>query len=310
MVAGGVEMRDIETFLTLAEELHFGRTAERLTMSTARVSQTVQAFERRIGGRLFHRTSRRVVLTPLGASLRAELGPSFDALGRTLDAARERARGAGRLLKVGHLITAENVPEVTALITAFERRFPDCTVVCLRFDTVRYFDPLHRGDVDVWLTWWPGEFPADRPADGLRCGPAIARRDRVLLVGCGHPLASRTSIGLDDLTEHPVIMMSRDQPAVFRNGWIPATAPNGRPVATVDVPWHGHFQELATILECDEHGYLGYSGMRESLPLPPTVRAVPVHDAEPIGLRPLWRAAAEDTATRAFAGAIGDPDVP
>ena len=308
MAAGGVEMRDIETFLTLAEELHFGRTAERLVMSTARVSQTVRAFERRIGGRLFHRTSRRVDLTPLGRSLLTELGPAFETLERTLDAARERARGAGRLLKVGHLITAESVPEVAALIKAFERRVPDCTVVCLRFDTVRYLDPLYRGDVDIWLTWWPGEFPADRPEDGLRSGPPITRRGGVLLVGSGHPLASRTSIGFDDLTEHPVITMSSEQPAVFRNGWIPRTAPNGRPVATVNQPWHGHYQELATILERDEYGYLTYSAMLEALPLPPTVRAVTVRDSEPFGLVPVWRSATEDATTRAFAETILAPD--
>ena len=308
VAVGGVEMREIETFLTLAEELHFGRTAERMMLSTARVTQMVQAFERRIGGRLFDRTSRRVGLTPLGRSLVGELRPAFEALERTLDAARERARGVGRLLKVGHLITAENVPEVEELIKAFERRCPDCTVACLRFDTVRYFDPLHRGDVDIWLTWWPGEFPADRPEDGIRSGQAIARRDRVLLVGYGHPLAARTSIGLDDLTEHPVIAMSSEQPAVFRDAWNPRTAPNGQPVATVDLPWHGHYQELARILERDEHGYLTYSSMLEALPLPPTVRAIPVRDAEPFGLLPLWRAVAEDATTRAFVEAIVAPD--
>lgn len=40
----------------------------------------------------------------------------------------------------------------------------------------RYFEPLRREEVDIWLTWWPGTFPTDRPDDGLRCGPAVARR--------------------------------------------------------------------------------------------------------------------------------------
>jgi DNA-binding transcriptional LysR family regulator len=51
-----VEQRDIEIFLTLAEELHFGRTAERLHVSTARVSQTIKKLERRIGAALFERS--------------------------------------------------------------------------------------------------------------------------------------------------------------------------------------------------------------------------------------------------------------
>jgi DNA-binding transcriptional LysR family regulator len=59
-----MELRDIEIFLALAEELHFGRTAERLHVSQARVSQAIKKQERRIGGTLFERSSRQVRLTP------------------------------------------------------------------------------------------------------------------------------------------------------------------------------------------------------------------------------------------------------
>lgn len=59
-----VELRDIEIFLTLAEELHFGRSAERLRVSPARVSQAIKKQERAIGAQLFERTSRQVRLTP------------------------------------------------------------------------------------------------------------------------------------------------------------------------------------------------------------------------------------------------------
>jgi DNA-binding transcriptional LysR family regulator len=61
MIAGdAVERRDIEIFLTLAEELHFTRAAQRLHVTPARVSQTIKLMERRIGAALFERTSRRV----------------------------------------------------------------------------------------------------------------------------------------------------------------------------------------------------------------------------------------------------------
>jgi len=96
-----VEQRDIEIFLTLAEELHFGRTAERLHVSTARVSQTIKKLERRIGAALFERTSRRVTLTPVGRQLYADVGPAY----RQLLAGIEHAVTAGRdirgLLRVG-----------------------------------------------------------------------------------------------------------------------------------------------------------------------------------------------------------------
>ena len=73
----GVELREIRVFLTLAEELHFGRTAERLGITHSRVSQTIQTLEARVGAKLFDRTSRRVALTRLGEQLRAALSPVY-----------------------------------------------------------------------------------------------------------------------------------------------------------------------------------------------------------------------------------------
>ena len=68
-----MELRDIEVFLTLAEELHFGRTAERLHVTPARVSQAIKKQERAIGAELFERTTRAVRLTPIGEQLRDDL---------------------------------------------------------------------------------------------------------------------------------------------------------------------------------------------------------------------------------------------
>jgi hypothetical protein len=82
-----VEWRDIEIFLTLAEELHFGRTAERLHVSTARVSQTIRKLERRIGAALFDRTSRQVALTLIGRRLEADLRPAYQQIREGIDRA-------------------------------------------------------------------------------------------------------------------------------------------------------------------------------------------------------------------------------
>jgi DNA-binding transcriptional LysR family regulator len=65
-----MDTEEIEVFLTLAEELHFGRTAVRLRLPQPRVSRLVAALERRVGGMLFERTSRSVRLTAAGERLR------------------------------------------------------------------------------------------------------------------------------------------------------------------------------------------------------------------------------------------------
>lgn len=64
-----VERRDIEIFLALGEELHFGRTADRLHVSPTMISKTIKKLERIVGAKLFDCTSRRVDLTPIGRQL-------------------------------------------------------------------------------------------------------------------------------------------------------------------------------------------------------------------------------------------------
>jgi DNA-binding transcriptional LysR family regulator len=87
-----MDTAEIEVFLVLAEELHFGRTAERLRLPQPRVSRLVAALERRAGGALFERTSRRVRLTPLGQQLASRLRPAYAQLTAALDEARAAAR--------------------------------------------------------------------------------------------------------------------------------------------------------------------------------------------------------------------------
>ena len=69
-----IELRELRVFLVLAEERHFGRTAERLGLTQSRVSQSLRGLERKLGEQLVHRTSRRVTLTPRGERFRDEAG--------------------------------------------------------------------------------------------------------------------------------------------------------------------------------------------------------------------------------------------
>ena len=81
--SGEVELRALQYFVTVAEELHFGRAAERLRIVQPAVSQQISRLERELGVRLLDRTSRRVMLTPAGE--------------RVLGAARETLAAAARV---------------------------------------------------------------------------------------------------------------------------------------------------------------------------------------------------------------------
>ena len=82
-----IELREIRVFLALADELHFGRAAERLGVTQSRVSQSLRELEAKLGERLVHRTSRRVALTAAGERFLADVAPAHE---------RPRRRPPGR----------------------------------------------------------------------------------------------------------------------------------------------------------------------------------------------------------------------
>ncbi len=72
-----VDLDQIQAFLVLCEELHFGRTAERLYRSQPRISRLIASLESEIGATLFERTNRRVSLTPIGSELEVQWRPAY-----------------------------------------------------------------------------------------------------------------------------------------------------------------------------------------------------------------------------------------
>ena len=192
-----MELRDIEIFLTLAEELHFGRTAERLHISPPRVSQTIAKQERRIGASLFERTSRKVTLTPLGEQLRDDLQAGYRRILEGVESARDSARGGPEVLTFG--VLGPMWQEISPITALFRSRHPN---VELRMREVRMDDPfglLREREVDVALLWLPVE------ETDLTVGPVTFTEPIVLAVGRTHPLATRSSVSLTELPAHNVL---------------------------------------------------------------------------------------------------------
>src|SRR5262245_15257909 len=122
-----VEVAQIEAFLALCEELHFGRTAERMHVSQPRVSRLIASLESEVGAPLVERTSRRVSLTPLGIQLREDRAPAYAQLTTAVTNARASARSPAGMLRLGFTATTAG-PPLDRLATAFERARPDCAL--------------------------------------------------------------------------------------------------------------------------------------------------------------------------------------
>jgi DNA-binding transcriptional LysR family regulator len=226
-----VELRELRVFLALTEELHFGRTAERLGISQSRVSQTIRTLEGQLGVRLFERTSRRVALTSEGEQLRADIAGLHAELSERLARFCRGSRAVQGKLVVAHLTPTALPPQFHQVIGAFLRRYPTCEVALNdHLYGVRAVQALVDGTADVLVSWLPVHQP------GLARGPVLQTAPRVLAVARGHPLASRPEVTLEDVADYPVAPSARSFPPEIVNALVPERSPSGRPIRRVASP--------------------------------------------------------------------------
>jgi DNA-binding transcriptional LysR family regulator len=215
-----VDLIRVQAFLVVADELHFGRAAERLGLSQPRVSRLISALEREAGGALFDRTTRRVRLTPLGTRLRDGWRPAYGQLLATLEDARTAARQPEGTLRVGFTLTTGG-SALTRLVRAFTTAYPGCEVQLRETGQRDPYGALRRDDIDILIGW----LAADEP--GLTAGPAIEHRARALAVSRDHPLARRGSASAEDLADYET---AAAPPGALYDAINPPRTPSGQPV--------------------------------------------------------------------------------
>ncbi|MDT0158275.1 LysR substrate-binding domain-containing protein [Microbacterium sp. ARD32] len=266
-----MELRDIELFLTLAEELHFGRTAERLHVSVSRVSQAIRSQEIEIGAPLFRRTSRKVELTPVGELLRAGLRPAYDGIRRSISDARDLAGHSADILTIGTM-GAQRV-ELDPILEAYRSAHPFSE---LRFREVFFSDPfggLRRHEVDLVTAWLPIAEP------DLAVGCVLREEPLRLLVSDQHPLASRSSVSLEDLADWALPATATTAPESWLSAVAPLRTPSGRPVPRRhEVATYPEI--LAVVASGDVVSTVPDEGRRYYSW--PGVTYLPIHDAEPV----------------------------
>jgi DNA-binding transcriptional LysR family regulator len=291
-----MELRDIEIFLILAEELHFGRAAQRLYVSQARVSQVIKQQERRLGGALFDRSNRRQTkLTPLGSQLHSELKPAYTGLRDSLERARLAARGISGVLRVGML--PSNAHELRPYWDTFRTRHPQWELRIRHNPYVDAFAPLRNGDIDVLVAWLPIEEP------DLTVGPGIFAEDMVTLVPPDHRLAGRGSVSVEDLGDFTIPKVP-GMPDYWEEGFAPFRTRRGRPIER-DSSLHTALDDLFTLVGNGESiSLLGAHAARYHAR--PDIVYLPVRDSWTLRWALVWRSDTENDLVRAFAQTVRD----
>lgn len=290
-----MELRDIEIFLTLAEELHFGRTAERLHVSQARVSQAIKKQERGVGAPLFNRTSRSVRLTTVGEQLRADLLPAYRDLHAGMARARLAAEGKTAVLRVGML--PGNAHDLRPFWEAFRVRNPQWGLKIRHNPFVNAFGPIRAGDIDVLVAWLPLEEP------DLTVGPVIYTEHSVLLVSHDHELAAEKSVSIEVLADRG-IFQGPAGPGYWGDAFTPFYTPSGRPIER-------HQPDIANLDDVFLHvshgdGVHNLGAHVARYNARPDIVYLPIHDWPGLRWALVWRADAETEMIRALAEIVRD----
>lgn len=186
-------------FVAVAEELHFGRAAERVGMAQPPLSQRVKALEEELGVRLFERTSRKVALTPAGEAFLAEAREVLARTQRAAETARRVGHGLGGRLVVGFVNPAMDA-FLAGAVARFRGAVPGVVMTLRELSSREQVAALGAGRLDVGFIRFAGQRLAGLEVE------VLFRERYVAALPADHVLAGRGRIALGRLVREPLVM--------------------------------------------------------------------------------------------------------
>jgi DNA-binding transcriptional LysR family regulator len=209
-----VDLRLLTPFLTLADELHFSRAAERLHIAQPALSQQIARLERQLGFQLFDRPPRPVALTAAGRTLLDRVAPALALLEQGVLEGKAIAGEQMAHLSVGHV--SSFAPRLMPLIVASLRdTHSHLTLTLHEANVVEQLAALRSGRTHVALIHTNRDLPI--AVGGLRM-VTIATGPRMIVMQPDNPLASHAEVVLSDAADQPFILPSGDRHAGYRAG--------------------------------------------------------------------------------------------
>ncbi|GAC1400256.1 MAG: DNA-binding transcriptional regulator OxyR [Vulcanimicrobiaceae bacterium] len=210
----GLSLRDLEYAVAVGKELHFGRAAERCSVSQAALSEQIRKLESLLGVQLFERTKRHVEPTVRGAVLLAQAEQLLTDARHFLDEARRRAEPMTGELRVGVIATLGPY-YLPALIREGREHFPKLALRLHESTTAPLLESLRRGEIDAALVALPVAI------DGLHVEPLFFE-PFAFACPSGHAMASNDDVHVRDLRRDELLLMEdghclRDQAIALCN---------------------------------------------------------------------------------------------
>ncbi|WP_428946076.1 LysR family transcriptional regulator [Pantoea sp. FN060301] len=193
-----IELRHLRYFIAVAEELHFGRAAQRLNISQPPLSQQIQTLEQQIGARLFARTNRSVQLTVAGQVFLVDARQILHSVTLAADKASRLHRGDEGELRIGFTSSAPFISVVSDALFTFRQRHPSVHIQMQEINTRQQLEPLNEGRLDLGVM-------RNTALPATLQHQLILREPLFAVVHRAHQLAGKASLSVSDLASEPFV---------------------------------------------------------------------------------------------------------
>ncbi|MEX3105370.1 MULTISPECIES: LysR family transcriptional regulator [unclassified Streptomyces] len=212
-------IHQLRLYLTLSEELHFGRAAARLFITQPALSQQIRELEKRLGVPVVERTSRTITLTEAGQALLPEARAAVAAVDRLRHVADAQLRQTSGRLVVGTMGAEASMAHTRAVLGLLQTRHPGTTVQLVDLGLGDHLAALAQQEVDVVFLRPP-------VTDDIELHH-LATEPRVACLPAGHPLAALPRLTLVQLSGVPVVSMPEQVPRLWWDFWAVDPRPDG-----------------------------------------------------------------------------------
>lgn len=198
-----MDFRQFRYFVAAAEELHFGRAAERLGIAQPAMSQQIKLLEDQMRVRLFSRAKKRVELTEAGTAFLAEIRAVLTSADKAISIAQDTARGELGRIVVGFVGTVMFTSTFPLLLRDYRTRHPGVQLVLHEMAAVRQIEAVLAQHMDIAIVRGPLLSPLP---DGLTSF-VLAKHQLVAVLPANHPLATASSLELSQLAHEAFLVL-------------------------------------------------------------------------------------------------------
>jgi DNA-binding transcriptional LysR family regulator len=202
-----MELRHLRYFVAVAEELHFGRAAERLYIAQSALSQQILSLEAELGIPLLERTKRRVQLTAAGQALLEDARNILHQVEQAIERSQRVARGEIGQLRIGFTILALH-SILPPMLATFRKHYPKVQLVLSEMSTQAQLEALRHQQIDVGFLHPPIN---ERDLELVE----IKTEAMMVVLSSQHPLARRKRLTVRSLSPYPLIVHPRHEGPVL-----------------------------------------------------------------------------------------------